>query len=290
MMVRHASGDRDWLLTMDEDETRGRLLDRRLVVYGREVLTYWREARRLRDFLSVMKVRLSQSKVGPIVCPVPVIVDVDLRSLGRSVRLRSHTTDISVLGELLVGGSYAGVAGRAARVATILDLGANTGLAARWLHHQFPNSEIICVEPEPENFSVLKYNLQQVPNAQAFQVCIAGHARKVSLATTTGEHGYAMVDDDSAEIDAITMDELLSRASVERVDLLKCDIEGAEQEVFASCPWAREIELAVVECHGAYRTSDLLNDLRRSNARMRVLSVARAEGFDCEVASLERTR
>ncbi len=64
-------------------------LSRRLLRYVQETSTYYREAESPGDFWRVMRVRLSQSKLGSLVCPRPIMVDVSLRSLGRGVRLRA---------------------------------------------------------------------------------------------------------------------------------------------------------------------------------------------------------
>ena len=95
----------------------------RLNAWRAEVRTYWRECVRPRDFVSLMRVRLSQSKVGRWVTPEPITVRVDLNTLGPSVTLRSHTTDISVLKELLVGDSYEPLPADL-EVETVVDLGA----------------------------------------------------------------------------------------------------------------------------------------------------------------------
>src|SRR5262245_65426265 len=105
----------------------------RLDHWSHELRTYWSEAAGLRDFIDLMRVRLSQSKVGPIVTPHPIEVDVNLRTLGPTVRLRSHTTDISVLTEILVGHSYDPLPSGDVQVDVVVDLGSNIGLSFRWL-------------------------------------------------------------------------------------------------------------------------------------------------------------
>src|SRR5271170_6821259 len=96
----------------------------RLRHWANEVRGYGRESAGLRDLASLMRVRLSQSKIGPWVTPEPIVVDVDLDTLGSGVRLRSHTTDISVLAEIVLGDSIGRLpAGLDAR--TVIDLGAN---------------------------------------------------------------------------------------------------------------------------------------------------------------------
>ena len=49
---------------------------------------------------------------------------------------------------------------------TLVDIGANIGLITRQLAHRLSNIDrIVCVEPDPENFRALKYNLTGLPGA-----------------------------------------------------------------------------------------------------------------------------
>jgi hypothetical protein len=51
----------------------------------------------------------------------------------------------------------------------------------------------------------------------------------------------------------------LDETGVHEVDLLKCDIEGAEREVFSACaPWINRVRIAIIECHRGLRSDDLL--------------------------------
>ena len=99
--------------------------------WSREVLVYLHEALTPADFARLMQVRLSQSAVGRVVCPQKVTRRVRLRSFRGAVVLRSHSSDISVLNELVVWDGYGPAARLLPAPATIVDLGANTGLAAR---------------------------------------------------------------------------------------------------------------------------------------------------------------
>ena len=144
----------------------------------------------MKHFARLMRVRLSQSKIGPLVCPRPIVVQVALRSLGPGVMLRSHTTDISVLGEILVSRNYEVAAIAAGNAKTIVDLGANTGLAARWLLERFPQARIVCVEPESGNLAVLMHNLAPYGDrARVIGACVGGHERRVALVGSLATNG-----------------------------------------------------------------------------------------------------
>ena len=108
--------------------------------------------------------------------------------------------------------------------------------------------------------------------------CVGGHERRVQMATTSGEWGFRMsdVESDDGGIDVITMDALLSDAGFDRVGVLKCDIEGAEAELFADCAsWIDRVDAMSVECH---------NDMMRSEA---LLAAVSANGADFDVRHLE---
>jgi FkbM family methyltransferase len=259
-------------------------LSARLRGWARETGVYWRESARLRDFARLMRVRLSQSKIGPLVTPRPITVSVDLRTLGPALWLRSHTTDISVLKELVVADAYRPLTADAG-VRTVADLGANTGLSYRWMRHQYPNARFLCVEPEPGNLELLRRNAG--PDAIVVQACVGGHARTVSLVGGDGEWGFRMTDAADGRVPVVTMESLLEDAGWERVDVLKCDIEGAEAEVFEACePWIGRIGRIMVEAHTDVIDSDgLLRLIAERGGEFAVRHVERSEKW--EVLMLE---
>jgi len=260
--------------------------------YRREFGVYRREVRTRRDLQSLLKVRLAQSKVGGIVCPRPTTVTVDLASLG-VVSLRSHTTDISVLSELVVSGTYEpALAAIPGPVRTIVDLGSNTGLAARWFERAFPGAQVACVEPEPGNVDILRRNVAALTSPTVIAACVGGWRRRVTLDATRGEFMVTMseLDDEHVgTVDVVTMEDVLDQAGIGEVDLLKCDIEGAERELFASSQsWIGRIDTIVVECHGDYRAADLVADLADNGAVYEVWQLDPNPAFDNEVAVLQR--
>jgi FkbM family methyltransferase len=269
-------------------------VSRRLSVWRDQVRMYWRESRRPRHFVSLMRVRLSQSKVGRWVTPEPIVVDVDLVTLGPSVRLRSHTTDISVLAEITDGHTL-GRLPTSVRPRTVIDLGANIGLAYRRLRSQFPEARFVCVEPDPGNLEVLRANVGGGDGqCRVIGACVGGRARRVKLATSDGEWGFRLADvDDPTEgdTDVVTMDQILLDADFDRVDVLKCDIEGAEAELFESCSsWINRVDNIIVECHtDVTSTETLAASLARNGADFEVLHVERNPAFGYELATLRRT-
>jgi len=60
-----------------------------------------------------------------------------------------------------------------------------------------------------------------------------------------------------------------------RIDVLKCDIEGSETEVFKDCSsWIRRVRCMAVEVHNPYRAANLRDDLCRSHALIHDFSIS----------------
>lgn len=266
---------------------------RRLAHWKEEVTLYLRESRRPQDFIALMRVRLSQSKLGPWVTPRPIVVDVNMRTLGRDVRLRSHTTDISVLSEILLGSSISHLP-PASGTSTVVDLGANIGLAYRWLRHLYPSARFVCVEPDRGNLRVLEANVRAAEGpCHVVGACVGGHERRVNLTTTDGEWGFRMVDSDNGDggdTEVVTMPRILGDAGIDHISMLKCDIEGAERELFADCrQWIGKVDSMVVECHlDTTSTETLVEMLADNGADFAVTHVDRNPDLGFEIATLWR--
>ncbi|NHC13853.1 FkbM family methyltransferase [Motilibacter deserti] len=266
-----------------------------LSYYPRLLRAYWRETGTPASFARLLRVRLARSKgVGKLAYPTPGLAQVRVRSLGGDVALRSHSTDISVLGELVVSDGYEPVVRLLPPPSTIVDLGANTGLAARWLLDAYARAgrrpRVLAVEPEPGNLEVLRRNVGALPEVAIAPVAVAADAREVRLRTTSGEHGFTMLGDGpgGVPVPARPLVDLLDEHGFAEVGLLKVDIEGGEREVFADCAaWIGRVRSMVVECHAGYTVEALLADIERAGGRFEVLDIDRKPAWGFEVAVLQ---
>jgi len=72
-------------------------------------------------------------------------------------------------------------------------------------------------------------------------------------------------------VPAMTLLHVLERAGIApttSIDLLKCDIEGSEREVFADCAsWISRVRNLIIEVHGDYTPDQFMEDLRRAGGR-----------------------
>jgi FkbM family methyltransferase len=168
-------------------------------------------------------------------------------------------------------------------VRQIVDLGANIGLTVRLWRRSYPDARIIAVEPDQGNLALCRRNVAEAgdPNVDLVHACVAGTPRRVFLRRDQGEWAISMSDEAATggpTVDALTMPQLLERAgAVQSVDLLKCDIEGAEQELFADCgAWIGSIRNMLIELHHPYTSAMFLDDLRSAGARFDVRKIEKS--------------
>eukprot|EP00271_Cylindrocystis_brebissonii_P005777 TRINITY_DN1804_c0_g1_i1.p1 TRINITY_DN1804_c0_g1~~TRINITY_DN1804_c0_g1_i1.p1 ORF type:complete len:440 (+),score=75.47 TRINITY_DN1804_c0_g1_i1:805-2124(+) len=182
------------------------------------------------------------------------------------LHLRRNTTDTMVAAQLLDLGEY-DVVKPGMPFTTILDGGANCGIATVIFATMFPEATIVSVEPSTSNFLALQRN------TAAYRNVIPIHAglwpRVAPLVLTNGgrtpserEWGF-MVQEDSVSLDRGTVLDTLQGVSVEFLyqvlglpgfDLLKIDIEGSEKELMGKAPnnpleWLDGAKMAMLEVH-----------------------------------------
>jgi FkbM family methyltransferase len=140
-------------------------------------------------------------------------------------------------------------------IKTVIDCGAHVGAFALWVAARSPCT-VTCVEPNPSTVHLLSENLSALKErGRVLQLAVAGESGSRSL----HDAGFAATSSfvrrwSSATIHtvtAVTLEELIARSGYDRVDLLKMDVEGAEQEIFASVqtPTLEKIGTAIIECH-----------------------------------------
>jgi len=123
---------------------------------------------------------------------------------------------------------------------TFLDIGANIGYYAALASGRIgPQGKLIALEPDPENFRYLQQNVAVNGGPQAVCVQKAAAAEKGVLRLhvnreNRGDNRLYANDlcDSSFEVEVTTIDALLEGLGIERVDLVKIDVQGFEGHVF----------------------------------------------------------
>ena len=133
----------------------------------------------------------------------------------------------------------------AAPDARVLDIGGNCGYVACALLHALPLCRVVSVEPQKQVYGLLAENLQEVGTgrASAIQAAISDTSGVGTMLHDPGNSGASRLvraprrDDgdllgEAAEM--ITASQLMERSGLDRLDLVKIDVEGHEEPVLRS--------------------------------------------------------
>ena len=156
-------------------------------------------------------------------------------------------------------------------VATILDIGANIGVASLYFAELFPNAIIHAFEPAPINQALLERNTSPIHRIKTHAVALGDADGELFLCESDSPtnmgggsiHNLGVNPDKGVTVKARQTSGLLSEIGVTSVDIIKIDTEGAEWEILTSMDsgMLANVKLIMGELHGR-RDFELLNYLQ----------------------------
>ncbi len=172
--------------------------------------------------------------------------------------LRARTSDRVTFQKIFVDGEYAFELGINPRV--IIDGGANVGYSTLFFADRYPQALVIAMEPEAENFRLLRFNTAAYPNVRPIQKALWPRSTHLVMENPQGEpYAFRVRETDQPRegtIPATTIEELLREVGAESLDLLKLDIEGSEKELFedpARDHWLARNHALILELHDGFK-------------------------------------
>ncbi|RZJ65871.1 MAG: FkbM family methyltransferase [Flavobacterium sp.] len=177
---------------------------------------------------------------------------ISIPGIKHPFELRNHLSDVPTFVQVFLENSYEMPIPKATR--TIIDAGANVGLFAIRMANQFPDATIICIEPDPENFELLKKNLSPYPNVHFENAGLWDKDTKLRVYDKYDSGKWGMVVEESLEIGtiaAISVPTLIEKYNRATIDLFKIDIETSEKQLFSDNyqSWMRKIKMITIELH-----------------------------------------
>ena len=136
---------------------------------------------------------------------------------------------------------------------SLVDLGANIGLASVWFARTYGCTFIVAVEPLAENARLLRHNLRQNDIAATVLECAVGAAAgEGRFARSEEPNSGRLVPDGELAVDVCSMATVLAALGELGgcVDIVKIDIEGGEEALLGGRPdWLANVDTVVVELH-----------------------------------------
>lgn len=175
------------------------------------------------------------------------IYTFSFHSLQHPVSLRPRTSDFSVFRQIFMNDEYGIDFQPPPR--TIIDAGANIGLASVYFVNRFPSTKVVAIEPEPDNLRIATMNVASYSNIRL--VAGALWNERTTLTIQPGADKWStQVKPEAGTVKAMTVPDIMLEFGFDVIDLLKIDIEGAEMDLFkGDCSWLKKVRVLVIELH-----------------------------------------
>ena len=133
---------------------------------------------------------------------------------------------------------------------SLVDFGANIGIATVWLSRRYDLTSSLSVEPVPQNFALLERNLAANHLSGATLQAAVGATNGTVMFDGTQETNMGRMGAGTLEVSLKEVNELVASLDFSP-SLLKVDIEGAERDLFVTMKphWAQAFSLIVIEVH-----------------------------------------
>lgn len=122
----------------------------------------------------------------------------------------------------------------------VVDLGANQGIYTCYAAKRAPSGWVYAIEPDLDNLTRLKAHLQlnRVSNVTVVPKCVGDRSGKTFFAKGSTSGTGRVVEthepgDDVAELDQVTLEDLMTEYQIPKIDLLKIDVEGSEERALS---------------------------------------------------------
>ncbi|WP_294536080.1 FkbM family methyltransferase [uncultured Rhodoblastus sp.] len=180
-------------------------------------------------------------------------------TLGCNGKIHSWTlverSDLTVLEEVFLNQEYA-LDGVAPDV--VFDLGANIGVSAIFFAHRWPEARIFAIEPSPGTFKRLQVNTAMYPNITCINCAVSGADGVADFVISPNHISSSLFRKlegaSTVPVEVRSFASLLRQVGVDHVDVVKFDVEGAEDAFFLDPSPIRDVSALIGEIH-----KDLLN-------------------------------
>lgn len=168
---------------------------------------------------------------------------------GLQLRYRLNRGDMQSIREVWIDEAYRLPFDAAPKL--IVDLGANIGLTSLWFAHRYGGTEIIAVEPSPDNARLARLNLEgNNVRAQVLEAAVGARDGTVYFQEDR-DSNLGHVASSGRPVRQVSMDTVLRDLPPSaEVDLIKMDIEGGEGPLFEdNLGWLRRVRAIIAETH-----------------------------------------
>ena len=206
------------------------------------------------------------------------------------VRMERSQQDLDIINEVLVNDCYHFAEHLAVfpyakdQALTVLDVGGHIGTFALLVKAHFPRARIIALEPNPESYELYRLNAEAngLTDCHIYNQALNYDPRRVHLLDRNDTTGSCVLADEALveqldgrtgaespvgvyrrmenRVESITLEELMARHSISKIEMAKFDCEGSEFDIFRdiSDGACRLFSYVFGEYHGSEREFEKL--------------------------------
>ena len=197
------------------------------------------------------------------------------------VILKRDSSDALVFNQLLIEHEYEDIISlfqeKNLSLKTMIDAGANIGLASIYFKAYYPELDIVALEPSKETYQRLAQNLK-VNNVQGVKPLEQGLWKENTMLQLDkdfrdkSDWSFRLLKNVNAQLNTIkvqNVETILKDNHWEVLDLLKIDIEGGETAIFESQEvikeWLPKVKVLALEIHDEYNCREKIYALLKQN-------------------------
>lgn len=123
---------------------------------------------------------------------------------------------------------------------TVIDIGAHIGYYSRIFSKLAGrNGAVFAFEPDPDNYKLLNINSKKLKNIKIFNEALSDKVGEIAFYKSNNTGCHSIVTQNSIKeiikVPTETLDEFTAKNKIQKIDLIKIDVEGGEPVVFAGC-------------------------------------------------------
>lgn len=197
--------------------------------------------------------------------------------------LRGGHIDRYVFREIWVFGCYTPAGFGISPDDVVLDIGANVGIFSAYASALAKNGKVYSLEPDPINFSRLQETLavNGMKNASVFNCAMSAASGTAVFFQTAGNRTLGSLSgafggSGQISVKTVSLEDFIAQESIKKIDFLKIDCEGAEYDIFKSCPdkvlrIIRRISMEYHPSSGSFGLEDLVRQLEGNGFKVEVV-------------------
>ena len=139
----------------------------------------------------------------------------------------------------------------------IIDGGAYVGYTSIYFANEYPSAMVVAIEPDRENFALLCRNVKPYPSITPINAALWSTNTDLTITNPEAQSWSfkvaPIVSPNTDIVSSVTLPDIIQQFGFAEIDLLKLDVEGAEQELLRPPhgQWLDQIQALIVEPHGA---------------------------------------